>query len=47
MNGFSTPSLSLTVDMVFWTQGVEAALQEIMKGKNAGALKEENEFLTK
>ena len=37
----------ITVDMVMWTKGVEAAIFEIMKGKNAGALKEFLDFSTK
>ena len=37
----------LTVDMIKWTQGVEAAIYEIMKGKNSQALKEFLEFSDK
>jgi len=37
----------LTVDMIMWTRGVEAAIYEIMKGKNSQALKEFLEFSDK
>jgi|LauGreDrversion4_2_1035121.scaffolds.fasta_scaffold14662_7 hypothetical protein len=36
----------LTIDMVMWTKGVEAAIYEMMKGKNANALKEYDAFST-
>jgi hypothetical protein len=32
--------------MVMWTKGVEAAIYEMMKGKNANALKEYDAFST-
>jgi dynein heavy chain len=37
----------LTIDMVKWTEGVESAIYEIMKGKNSSALKEFLEFSDK
>lgn len=37
----------LTVDMIKWTEGVEDAIYEIMKGKNSQALKEFLEFSDK
>jgi len=37
----------LTVDMIMWTQGCENAIYEIMKGKNAQALKEFLDFSDK
>jgi dynein heavy chain len=37
----------LTFDMIKWTEGVEAAIYEIMKGKNASALKEFLDFSDK
>jgi len=33
--------------MIKWTEGVEAAIYEIMKGKNSSALKEFLEFSDK
>lgn len=37
----------LTIDMVMWTAGCEAAIYEIMQGKNSQALKEFYEFSDK